>query len=87
MGSYKVQLLKSADRDIRKIDKQQIRRILDAIRSLAEDPFPKQHKKLTGSESGYRLRVGDYRVIYEVDKTKVTIEIFYIRHRRDVYRK
>lgn len=46
MESYKVHLLKLADRDIRKIDEQQIRRILDVIRSLAEDPFQTQHKKL-----------------------------------------
>ncbi len=87
MGSYRIQLLKSADRDIRKIDKQQIKRILSAIRALSDEPFPTQHRKLRGSESSFRLRVGDYRVIYEVDKGKEIIEIFYVRHRKDAYRK
>ena len=83
MGSYKIQLLKSADRDIRKIDTQQVKRILAAIWTLSDEPFPAQYKKLRGSESSYRVRVGDYRVIYEVDKAKNIIEIFYVRHRKD----
>lgn len=87
MGSYKIQLLKSADRDIRKIDKHQVKRILAAIRVLSDEPFPTQYKKLRGSEYSYRLRVGDYRVIYEVDNAKKIIEIFYVRHRKDAYRK
>jgi len=86
MGSYRLNLLKSSERDIRNIDKQQILRIVEAIRSLEEDPFPKQSKKLKASESAYRLRVGDYRILYEVDIHNKVVEIFHIRHRKDAYR-
>ncbi|MBA3037696.1 MAG: type II toxin-antitoxin system RelE/ParE family toxin [Desulfobacterium sp.] len=53
-----------------KIDKQYIQKIVEAIESLAENPFPPQSKKLKHSESSYRLRVGDYRVIYQVDHVR-----------------
>ena len=86
MDSYKVYLLKSSDRDIRKIDKQEIKRIVESIKSLEENPFPKQSKKLKGSESSYRLRIGDYRILYEVDIQNKIVEIFHIRHRKDAYR-
>ena len=74
MAPYKVELLKSATRDIRKVDKQYITRIVITIRSLANNPFPKQLRKLHGTESSFRLRVGDYRIIYEVDTERKVVE-------------
>ena len=79
MGLFKIDPKGSLVHDLRKIDKQYIPRILDAIESLAENPFPVQSRKMKGSGSSYRLRVGDYRVIYQVDtENKVaTIGRFY----------
>jgi len=54
---------------------------------LADNPFPRQSLKLSGVEVTYRLRVGDYRVIYEVNPEAKTIIIHCVRHRREVYRK
>ncbi|MEX2722199.1 MAG: type II toxin-antitoxin system RelE/ParE family toxin [Candidatus Wukongarchaeota archaeon] len=87
MGSYKVLWKKSAERDLRNIDLQQIPRIIKAVESLEDDPFPPQSRKLRGSKQTYRIRVGDYRIIYQADiKAKVVI-IYHIRHRKVTYRK
>jgi mRNA interferase RelE/StbE len=73
MDSYEIQWKNSAERDIK------------AVETLVDNPFQQQHRKLRGSERVYRIRVGDYRVIYQVDtKTKI---IYHVRHRREVYRK
>jgi mRNA interferase RelE/StbE len=87
MGSFRIDSKGSLEHDLRKIDKRFIPKILDAIESLSEDPFPVQSRKLTGSESSYRLRVGDYRVIYRVDIENKTVTIYHARHRKDVYKK
>jgi len=70
MASYEIQWKHSAEKDLRGIDRQYIARILEAIESLSENPFPPQHRKLHGSESSYRIRRGDYRVIYQVNLKK-----------------
>ncbi len=56
------------------------------IEGLTTDPFPRQAIKLSGTERLYRIRVGDYRIIYQVDTKAEQIIIHYIRHRREVYR-
>lgn len=84
---YKIAPKSSLEHDLRKIDRQYIPKILNAIENLAEDPFPVQSKKMKDSESSYRLRVGDYRVIYQVDPEKSVITIYHVRHRKDVYKK
>ena len=86
MVSYKLEILRSANRDTRRIDKRYIEPIFNAIKSLVENPFPPQCKKLKGSESSYRIRVGNYRIIYEVESNKKIITIFHIRHRQDIYK-
>ncbi|PIU23419.1 MAG: hypothetical protein CO103_01395 [Chloroflexi bacterium CG_4_9_14_3_um_filter_45_9] len=69
------------------MDPQQIPRIIQAVESLTDNPFPSQCRKLRGSERDYRIQVGDHRVIYQVDvKTKV-LTIYHVRHRREAYRK
>ena len=56
------------------------------IEGLRTDPFPRQAVKLSGTERLYRIRVGDYRIVYEVDTQAKQIVIHYVRHRREVYR-
>jgi len=86
MDSFKINWKSSSEHDLKKIDRQYIARILDAIESLMDNPFPSQSKKLKDSESSYRLRIGDYRIIYQVDSKKKEITIYYIRHRKDAYK-
>ena len=86
MASYEIQWKHSAEKDLRGIARHLIPRILETIDSLSDDPFPPQHRKLYGSESSYciRIRIGDYRVIYQVDVEKKIIVIYHVRHRKDI---
>ena len=86
MDSYSVRFLRPAEKDLRRIEKSRIPTIFEAIESLKENPRPTGCKKLVGSESTYRIRVGDYRVIYTIEDTIRIVEIDRIRHRKDVYR-
>lgn len=88
MNLYKIQWKRSAKKELKKLDKQVILRILQAVESLAEDPWQSAaSKKLVGSDSIYRLRVGDYRIIYNLESSVLTIEIIKVGHRKEIYRK
>ena len=87
MASYKIDWKLSAEKELRSIDRPYIHRILEAVESLAENPFPTQQRKLYGMESSHRIRIGDYRVIYQVDTEKKHVVICHVRHRREAYRK
>ena len=87
MVSYKIVWKGSSEHDLRKIDRQYVSRILKAVESLADNPFPVQSRKLKDSESSYRLRIGDYRVIYQVDSQSKILTIYHIRHRKNAYKK
>ena len=87
MGSYEIRWKASAGRDLRNIDPQQIPRIIQAIESLVDNPFPSRCRKLRDSERDYRIRVGDYRVIYQMDVKANVLTIYHVRHRREAYRK
>lgn len=60
--------------------------MLDAIGGLADNPFPVQSRKMKGSETSYRLRIGDYRVIYQVDTENKAVVIYHVRHRKNAYK-
>ena len=66
MASYKILFSKSVKQDVHRIDAGQLSRIMDAVRTLADNPFPSESKKLKGSKSNYRIRVSQCRVVYEV---------------------
>lgn len=84
--AYSVELKKSVERDIRKIPKKEIKRIVEAIERLAEEPRPSGSRKIKTTERTYRIRSGDYRVIYQIDEAEKTVLITHIRHRKDAYR-
>lgn len=86
MGSFEVKFKRSAEKDLRRLPKQLITRVIAQIEALTENPFPHQAVKLTDTERLYRIRVGEYRVIYEVDSKAHKVIVHYIRHRRDAYR-
>lgn len=85
-GSYKVVIKKSAERELRALPKEHLRRVVDRIRGLAHTPRPHGNEKLSGQER-YRLRQGDYRIVYAIDDDAGLIEIVKIGHRREIYRK
>ena len=83
---YTVEFTVSAAREFRALDRQMQRRISVKVAELAEDPFPPSVRKFQGEEDHWRIRVGDYRVIYRLDRRRVVIVIVRIGHRREVYR-
>ena len=83
--AYKVTLKRSAEKELDSLSDVLRRRITDKLLSLEVDPHPRGSKKLLGQQA-YRLRVGDYRVLYEVDDAAALVTVFAVGHRRDVYR-
>jgi mRNA interferase RelE/StbE len=86
MASYKLFFDRDVEKDLSKIPKADVRRIMIKATSLYENPRPARSLKLEGSDMTYRLRVGDYRIIYQIDDRSKTITVYHIRHRKDVYR-
>jgi mRNA interferase RelE/StbE len=84
MANYKIVFKQSVAKDLRPIPNKDVQRILKAIDQLADDPRPPGSKKLTGAEK-YRLRQGNYRILYTIEDDIVTVTIVKIGHRRDVY--
>ena len=87
MASYSLSYRPSVEKDLQSIPHSFVARIIARIERLPSDPFPTQSAKLQGAERLYRLRVGDYRIVYEVDSDALHIIVQYVRHRRDVYRR
>ncbi|MGC1419761.1 MAG: type II toxin-antitoxin system RelE/ParE family toxin [Acidimicrobiales bacterium] len=83
MSAYQIEFRPAALRELRKIDRSVQPRIQGAIALLAQDPRPPASRPLLGRE-GYRLRVGDYRIIYTIDHGVLLIVVVTIGHRRDV---
>lgn len=85
MTIYEISYARGVKKDFRKIHKKQHGRIVAAIRKLAVNPRPEDARKLVGLPS-FRIRVGDYRVIYNIDDEIVTVLVVKVAHRREVYR-
>jgi mRNA interferase RelE/StbE len=88
MVSYNVVFRKSASRKLRKLPVDIVKRVALHVDQLQDDPFPPGIEQLKGHRDPvlYRLRVGDYRVLYTVDTATKTVTIFGVGHRREVYR-
>ena len=82
--SYEVLILRRAQKELADLPKVDYVRVRDAVAALADAPRPAGCKKLVGRE-GWRIRSGDYRVIYEIDDAGEKITVLHIGHRRDVY--
>ena len=83
---YKVHLAPRAERALLSFEVRTQRRLARKIDALANDPRPRGVKKLKGEDDLYRLRVGDYRVIYQVQDRVLLVLVLGIGHRRDIYR-
>jgi mRNA interferase RelE/StbE len=84
--AYSVGVQRRAQKQIARLSATTQDRIENALQALADDPRPRNSRKLRGRES-LRLRVGDYRVIYEVDDDRQVVTVFQVGHRRDIYRR
>jgi mRNA interferase RelE/StbE len=83
---YEVEFVTSAAKEFRSLEDRIKRRVAVAIDALRENPRPRGVRKLRGHERLYRIRVGSYRVVYEIDDQARLIRVTRIRHRREVYR-
>ncbi len=87
MARYSVSIKRSGAKELESVAAKNARqRLTRRIRSLAEEPRPHGCEKLAGYADRYRVRQGDYRVVYSVDDVERTVTIFKIGHRREVYR-
>ena len=86
MASFNLQWRTSTKKDLRKIPRDMVARIVAEVEKLADEPLPHGSEKLTGSDHTYRIRVGDYRVVYELLRVAKVVEIQRVRHRKNVYR-
>jgi mRNA interferase RelE/StbE len=85
MASYRIVFKQSVAKDLRPIPKKDVQRILKRINGLADDPRPVGVEKLGGDEK-YRIRQGNYRILYVIEDDIITVTIVKVGHRRDVYR-
>jgi mRNA interferase RelE/StbE len=83
--TYRVEFTTAAAREIHKLPRRVRDRLLDAIEDLGDEPRPHGAKKLVGEKSAWRIRVGDYRVIYDVLDDVLTVTIVRAAHRREAY--
>ena len=85
-GSYSLRIKRSAEKELKKLPAGDLRRVVDRIHDLAQQPRPSGCEKLSGEAERYRVRQGDYRIVYGIDDAVRLIEVVKIGHRRDVYR-
>jgi len=85
MAKYKILLKQSAVKELEDIPKKDIKKIIKRIQSLAQNPRPSGAKKLSDRDR-YRIRQGDYRIVYSIKDNEFTVCIYKIGHRREIYR-
>lgn len=85
MAAYELMIRPSVKKDVKKIPDADLRKILERIEALREDPRPPGSVKLSGMEY-YRIRQGDYRIVYEIQDAVLVVIVIKVGHRRDIYR-
>jgi mRNA interferase RelE/StbE len=83
---YDVRVKRSAEKNINRLPKEFYERIASSIRNLETDPRPHGYKRLS-DRPGYRIRVGDYRIVYKIDDKSNSVEVLAVGHRSDIYKK
>ena len=87
MSLYEVKLMPQAQKDLDSFSGKLLSRFEDVISGLYDEPRPYNSKRLSGGGSRWRIRVGDYRILYEINDLKKDVKVYRIAHRREVYRK
>jgi mRNA interferase RelE/StbE len=85
VDSYRVALTASAAKELHRLPSMVVARIVQRLERLAASPRPPGCKKLKGGDQEWRIRVGDYRIVYEIDDSAKTVDVTRIAHRREVY--
>ncbi|MEO1209165.1 MAG: type II toxin-antitoxin system RelE/ParE family toxin [Cyanobacteria bacterium J06638_20] len=83
--SYQILILPAAQRQLKKLPATFQQALVTRIEYLAENPRPANCKKLKGRQNQYRIRVGDYRIIYSIEDARLAVRVIKVGHRRDVY--
>ena len=86
MSSYRVSLTASTEKELHRLPTKMVARIMPRLEHLASAPRPPGCKKLKGGDKEWRIRVGDYRIVYVIDDTVKTVDVTRIAHRSDVYK-
>jgi mRNA interferase RelE/StbE len=86
VNPYDVRVTASATKDMRKLSADAQRRLVVAMAALADNPRPVGVRKLVQGTDAYRVRVGEYRILYAIDDAKKVVEISAVKHRREAYR-
>jgi len=84
--AYTLHIRRSAEKEIAGIPQKTRSRIIDEIRHLANQPRPYGCKKLSGEDRAWRIRVGDHRVVYEIDDIEALVDVRLVAHRKEAYR-
>jgi len=83
---YRIELAARAERDLRRLDRRVQARVVAALRGLAMDPRAHPNVKRLVDREGYRLRVGEYRVLFQIEDDRLIVLVLQVGHRREVYR-
>jgi mRNA interferase RelE/StbE len=83
---YRVLLERAAEKDLKSLSSKLHNQVIATLQRLAKNPRPSGCRKLTGADNDWRVRVGDYRIVYEIDDTDQNVRVNRVRHRREVYR-
>ena len=86
MSQYAITFARSARKELEALSRPTVARVWNRVEALGRDPRPSGCRKLVGQGNLWRIRVGDYRVIYEIDDGRQTVDVSAIRHRSDAYR-
>ncbi len=82
---YEIYLGRTAEKDLKKLDKTLFKRIIIRIKELSKNPHPRGCKKIVGSENDWRIRIGDYRIIYEIDESLKRVVVMRVKPRGSAY--
>ncbi len=85
MADYAVTFARSARKELESLEGELVERVFRRIESLGREPRPSGCKKLVGNKSLWRIRIGNYRIVYAIYDKRQTVDIVAIRHRKDVY--
>ena len=85
MASYEIEISRTAEKQLKKLSVENQKRVLRSIVNLAEEPHPHGSRTLSGHDDVFRIRVGNYRILYSISGKKLIVIILKIGHRKDIY--